>query len=149
MNNYMKVKPSLLLTCILLVLMSGCSLFDNDNHENPGDLLRPWQLASITDEMGNDIELFEAEVHTVRFSSEGTLGGETACNFFGGDFTAERDGDIRITNLLSTEIACEQPNHSTEYLNGLAEAVEFTVGNGRLVLRYGKSGELIFEERLE
>lgn len=149
MNIYMKVKSPFLLTCILLLSISGCSLFDNDNHENPENLLRPWELVSFTDEAGNAIELFEGEVHTVRFSKERTLGGETACNFYGGDFTAERDGDINITNLLSTEIACEQPNHSTEYLNGLAEANEFTLDNGRLVLRYGNEGELIFEERLE
>lgn len=149
MKNPIKYKCLGLFAFAILITISSCSLIDNDNRENPGDLLRAWELATITDVTGNTIELFEGEVHTVRFSGERTLGGETACNFYGGDFSAERDGDIRISNVLSTEIACEQPNHSTEYLNALAEANEFTLESGRLVLKHGSAGELVFLERLE
>ncbi len=138
-----------LLALVLFIQISGCSLIDNDNKEDPGDLLRAWELIAITDEEGNDIELFEGEVHTARFSRDGSLGGETACNSFGGEFKAERDGDIRISNLLTTDEACQEPNHSTEYLNGLGEANKFTVESGKLVLRYGTDGVLTFLERLE
>lgn len=120
-----------------------------DDGENPENLLRPWELVSISDESGDEIPLTEEEIHTARFSSEGTLEGETACNFHGGDFTAERDGDIRISNLVSTDIACEEPNRSQEFLNGLAEADSYSVNNGNLVLNYGQAGRLEFQERLE
>ncbi|NGP77785.1 META domain-containing protein [Balneolaceae bacterium YR4-1] len=149
MKNFKNYIIRVAFTYVILLPISGCSLIENNNNENTRDLLRAWELATITDETGNTIELFDGEVHTLRFSSERTLGGETACNFYGGDFSAERDGNIRINNILTTEIACEQPNHSPEYLSALGEADEFSVHSGRLVLRYGNAGELIFEERLE
>lgn len=138
----------MILAGILLLLLGGCSLI-GDNGENPENLLRPWELVALSDAEGNNISLTEGEIHTARFSNDGSLGGETACNTYGGEFEADRDGDINITDLISTDIACEEPNHSEEFLNGLAEAESFSVDEGNLVLNYGQAGKIEFQERLE
>lgn len=120
-----------------------------DNGENPEKLLRAWELVDLSDAEGNDIRLIEGELHIARFSNDGTVGGETACNFYGGEFEVDRDGDINITSLVSTDIACEEPNHSEEFINGMTEAESFSVDKGNLVLNYGRAGRLEFQERLE
>ncbi len=107
------------------------------------------ELVSLSDAEGNDISLIEGEIHTARYANDGTLGGETACNSYGGEFEADSDGDINITDLVATEIACEEPNHSEEFLNGLAEAESYSIDEGNLVLNYGQAGRLEFQERLE
>lgn len=137
------------LLLVLLTLISGCNLFEDENGSVVANLNGPWELNQLFDANGNEIQLIEDEVHTLRFISDDEFGGETSCNQHGGKFRATSFGSFEVSKLVVTEQACSQPSRSGEFLNGLGEADSYEVDNGRLVLEYGDDGRLIFLARLE
>lgn len=139
--------PSLKAIIFSILFLSSCTVLSGDN--TPTELIRPWELNELFDANGNQIELFEGEVHIVRFNLEGEFTGSTECNELGGNYRAEGGGDLKVTELIATEQLCPDPNHSAEFLNGLAEVKRFKNEDGHLTIFYGEEGKLVFLERLE
>ena len=68
--------------------------------------------------------------------AKGSAGGNTGCNVFGGNYTANGD-KIAITNLISTMRACiedERMNVEREFNDGLRTANRFEIKGGKLYL---------------
>lgn len=134
---------------LLLLLVSSCSM--NDGNRVPSiELERSWELVSFTDENGDDLTLYDYEVHTLRFDDdESELRGEAACNFYGGKYRALKNGTISIRDLAVTEALCRQPSRGDEFVDALVNVSEFNLSGGKLVLKFGSKGKLKFFERLE
>lgn len=132
----------------LLFLLSYCSIFDGN--ESPEiKLNRTWEVVQFFDAEGDEINLNQGEPLTLRFSSENELGGAADCNTFGGNYRAKKNGNLKIKNLVTTEIACEQPTFGSDYLNSLSRVSEFKEDEEQLILFFGEDGKMIFLERLE
>ncbi len=78
----------------------------------------------------------EEPVIIVRFD-EGRVGGK-ACNTFGGDYTATEDGEITIGDMMSTMMACMEPeglmDQEAALFIGLRESVRFERTDDSLTL---------------
>ncbi|MDX2077051.1 MAG: META domain-containing protein [bacterium] len=86
---------------------------------------------------------------TLKFEDEETVSGSGGCNSYGGIYSIW-EGDISFSNVFSTEMACmiegvmEQESH---YLQALSTASTIPVMSvSRLVIDYGRSSQLIFEQ---
>lgn len=140
------MKRIILISFFLLV---SCSLLDSDNSADRMELKRSWEVVEFVDSGGNEIPFADDELLTIRFSDDSSLGGDAGCNVYGGDYIARENGEIRINNLISTEIACEQPTYGDDFIDSLSRVSAFELENGRLILHFNGNGKLIFLERVE
>lgn len=133
---------------ILLMLLSFCSVFDGSDSSKI-ELDHSWELVEFVERNGEEVQLIDYETHILRFANDMELGGEAACNQYGGEYRAEKSGNLTIKNLFVTEIACQQPSLEEEFLDVLAKVSDYRKEEGVLVLSFGKKGRLVFQERLE
>lgn len=73
---------------------------------------------------------------TIRFGSDGRLGGNTGCNTAGADYTAEGDA-LTIGMMSSTKRACLNPEGNsleTAYMRAVGAAKRYRITNGQLEL---------------
>jgi heat shock protein HslJ len=115
---------------------------DDGNVGTAGGLAdQKWYLESI----GNRKTLVAITGVFVNFIAEkGTAGGDTACNAFGGSYSAGKS-NIRITDIMSTMRACEEGGKmqlEREFLDGLRNATRYEIRDNHLHL-YRKSALLL------
>lgn len=134
---------------LLLILFVSCSIFDEQNSQKI-ELHRTWELTDFVDNNGEEIPLFDYEVHTLRFEgNESEIKGEAACNYYGGKYLALKNGKLTIDEFAVTEALCRQPSSGDEYIDALVKVKKFARKGGKLILFYGTNGKLTFTERLE
>lgn len=79
---------------------------------------------------------------TARFSDTGSVGGNTSCNMYGGEYAAD-DSTIAIRNLYQTERYCfEVAEIEKAFMEGMQNAGTYKVTDESLHL-YGKRGDVI------
>ena len=103
----------------------------------------PWQLTAGT---VNGAPLVLVDGQPVTFIVEGkTVGGQSACNQYFGEFGLD-GGQVRLTGLGGTEMACDEPTMTLEaaYMAGLALVRAATIDGDSLTLE-GPNVELQFE----
>ena len=81
------------------------------------------------------------------FSADGTAGGDTGCNSYGGDYTVEGD-TLSFGEMVSTLMACEDQAVMAQeqaYLAALQSAARFEVAADHLTIWYDEgSSQLTF-----
>ncbi|MBK6750840.1 MAG: META domain-containing protein [Pyrinomonadaceae bacterium] len=72
---------------------------------------------------------------TLNIHEEGKLGGKSGCNVYGGNYSME-DGELSITGIISTMMACEEPSMQFEqtFFRTLEGAKNFELSNGKLTI---------------
>lgn len=77
-----------------------------------------------------------------------SLGGRSGCNIYGGDH-AMIDGGLKIGDLISTMMACEEPAMQFEriYLDTLKNSTEFELSSDHLTITDHKTGNFLRFER--
>ena len=97
---------------------------------------RRWYLTSIA---GSPIPKVQEDAFINFHPTEGSAGGDTSCNVFGGNF--ETTGDkFSFTQGISTMRACiedERMNIERQFLDGLREANRYAVAGNSLAGRPG------------
>lgn len=105
-----------------------------------------WQLATFGP-TGAESAVIADSVVTLAFSGDGTAGGNTGCNTFGGNYTVEGES-LTFGELISTLMACADATVMTqeqEYLQALQGIDRFAVTADQLTLWYdGGSSQLNF-----
>ncbi len=75
---------------------------------------------------------------TMRFDNGGRVSGNAGCNSFGASFLAEGDGSLHFGQVLSTKMACLQPEGAMEterrVMDALAHTAHARVENGEMTL---------------
>ncbi|MCG2589976.1 META domain-containing protein [Rhodohalobacter sulfatireducens] len=134
---------------LLLLFIFSCSDFGRHHTTDRITLERPWELVTFIDSNGNELDLYDYEVHTLRFLNESEFAGEAACNHYGGKYAAKNDGKITVGEFYITEALCRQPSWGEEFAGAITKVKKYELEDGRLILLYDKLGILIFNERLE
>ncbi len=72
---------------------------------------------------------------TLNIHKDGNLGGKSGCNVYGGNYLIE-DGELSITGIISTMMACEEPSMQFEqtFFRTLEGAKNFELSNGKLTI---------------
>lgn len=79
---------------------------------------------------------------------EDKLGGRSGCNIYGGSYTFD-EGKLKVGNLISTMMACEEPAMQFEriFANTMQSATEFSVENDQLTITDPKTANFLRFER--
>lgn len=87
---------------------------------------------------------------TLNIHEDGKLGGRSGCNVYGGSYSVE-DGKLKISDLISTMMACEEPSMQFEqtFFKTLEGAAKFDLANGRLTITDPKTANFIRFVRVE
>jgi len=114
---------------VLAFGLAGCGLVGSPGSSIDGD----WQLTSGTS-AGARIPIVSPGSITMRIK-EGTIGGRSACNTYGGTIAVHGDR-VAISALSMTEMACAEALMSSEaaYLGALPRVTRFARDGGDLVL---------------
>ncbi|NBC65708.1 MAG: META domain-containing protein [Bacteroidetes bacterium] len=146
LGMFMNSKNSLFL---LPLLMISCSDLGRNHSSARIALDRPWELVAFIDKNGNELDLYDYEVHTLGFLNESEFNGGAACNKYGGNYVARENGKITVRQFYITEALCRQPSLGEEFADAVLHVNEYEREEGRLKLYYRENGKLIFLERLE
>lgn len=96
-----------------------------------------WQLLSIeNNETGSKQAVPSTEQYTLNFESLNNVSGMLNCNSYGGQLQIENNGYFNISNLLSTEIACEHNTLESEYQFGLTSSYQYSASSTELRIKY-------------
>ena len=119
------------LMTLLLILTTtlGCAM--SATNEEFRD--RDWTLVWVE---GFDTLPSGVSTPTLRFGSDGRLGGNTGCNSAGANFTAEGDR-LDIDAVISTKRACLDPEGNrleSAYMKAIDGTREYRITNGQLEL---------------
>lgn len=99
---------------VLLILLSGCSIFSSDNGDSSDEIKKAlvdktWELRSVQ-ENGYDVYAPAIDsMYTISFTSDSTFSAYDICNVCGGGYHLEGDELISFGSFICTEIAC--PNY--------------------------------------
>lgn len=106
-----------------------------------------WQLVSYNFQPKIAFPIDRSEI-TMNIHADGKLGGRSGCNVYGGSYTFE-DGKLKIGDLISTMMACEEPSTQFEQLffETLRGASGFDVKDGKLTVEDDKTGNFLRFER--
>jgi heat shock protein HslJ len=96
-----------------------------------------WQLTTFGP-AGAETPVVADSTVTLEFSADGTAGGNTGCNSYGGDYTVEGD-TLSFGEMVSTLMACADETVMAQeqaYLEALQSAARFEVTADQLTIWY-------------
>ncbi|MBV9215050.1 MAG: META domain-containing protein [Acidobacteria bacterium] len=75
---------------------------------------------------------------------DGKLGGTSGCNAYGGEYAVE-DGKLKVSGVISTMMACEEPTPAfeTNYFRTLNNATSFAINKDSLILTDPTTGDVL------
>ena len=121
----------------LILRFKGTRKDDSDDNSAVRLEDKKWVLQSIKNRAVPEVEI----TPFINFDkAKNSAGGNTGCNVFGGNYTANGER-ILITNLISTMRACvedERMNVEREFKNSLEKADRFEIVGGKLNLYQNK-----------
>ena len=81
---------------------------------------------------------------TLNIHEDGRLGGKSGCNVYGGSYSME-DGELSITGIISTMMACEEPSTQFEqtFFRTLEGAKKFELSSGKLTITDPKTANIL------
>src|SRR5438445_9833659 len=81
---------------------------------------------------------------------DGKLGGKSGCNVYGGSYSFDH-GKLKIGDLISTMMACEEPSMQFEHLfsQTLQNATKFSLVDDKLTITDQKTANFLRLERVK
>lgn len=146
-----------LLTSVIAFLIAACSpgkplpgTGDGQATTSPNPLANTqWRLVSF-EEGGTVTPVIEGTDVTLEFDEAGQAGGSGGCNTFGGGYSVQ-DGEITISDIVTTEIACTAAgvmDQEGRYYQALQFSSAYEFSGDQLVIHYNEGqGALNFTSR--
>ncbi len=108
-----------------------------------------WRLTSYKFHKKIDFPIDGMEI-TLNIHANGKLGGKSGCNVYGGKYSLE-SGKLKIGDLISTQMACEEPSMQFErmFFETLQGASKFSIVDGKLTITDPKTANVLRFERVE
>lgn len=114
---------------------------DENPNENPNGIPieklynTSWRLVTI-DKGGSkeDIHTTPDDKVILNFVDDNSISGTTNCNVYGANILSEKAGQIKISELFSTEAYCGELDNA--YYNGLRSAVSYDIVSSQLHIRF-------------
>jgi heat shock protein HslJ len=102
-----------------------------------------WVLGSYNFNQAEKLAIDTTKV-TLNIREGGKLGGRSACNVYGGNYAVKR-GQLKIKNLISTMMACEEPAMQFErnFHTVLDSPLTFQVRKGTLIIKDVRTGKFL------
>lgn len=109
-------------------------------HQNFDFLNGSWSVLTIGDEAINN-----PDVRLVIDVDEGKIHGNTGCNIFNGSFEIDREtaNKISFQDLITTRMACPNPEYETRFLVALEDADHAKPISGNRVLLLNSANEVV------
>lgn len=92
-----------------------------------------WEVEHIYAE-GSEIAPPAGHDATLAFLKDGKIAGDTGCNRFFGDFSAEKS-TLKFENVGSTRMMCPDMAFETAFLQAISNTAAYNIGNGSLALK--------------
>lgn len=134
----MRKAANILLAIFTVTAFIACS-GSNQLSTNPADIQGKWQLASMN---GSEVQMSES--YTLSFNTDGTVAGKAGCNYFTGQYSAQKEGNVSMNSVSATKANCGSGSKSESYLNSVSGAQSFQVQGGKTLTLNTGSGELVF-----
>lgn len=136
-SGFNKFAISALFVCLLALSGFGKSFPEGE-----------WQLVSYNFQQKIAFPIDRSEI-TMNIHADGKLGGRSGCNSYGGSYSFE-DGKLKIGDLISTMMACDEPSMQFEqrFWKTLQGASVFDLKGGKLTITDEKSGNFLRFERV-
>lgn len=102
-----------------------------------------WRLESYNFQQKIAFPIDKNEI-ALNIHKDGKLGGRSGSNVNGGSYSID-DGKLKIGDLISTMMACEEPSMQFEqtYFTTLEGATEFAVDDGKLSITNAKTAHFV------
>lgn len=94
---------------LLAFVISACSAAQGESSES---LIGSWQLSAYG-AVGDPLPAVPDSGAQVIFNDDGTVGGNSGCNGFGGNYAVEGD-QVTFSEIVSTLMACEDARMAQE-----------------------------------
>jgi heat shock protein HslJ len=93
-----------------------------------------WQLTAL-EQGGSERPLVASQPPTLKFADDGTLGGTTGCNSFGGNYRSDGQS-LTVSELHQTLIGCDPPLAQQEslYIAALSTAQTYAIEGATLTI---------------
>lgn len=98
------------LLCVLALTLAACAAPGSGAASLSGT---DWKLASYGPAAAPQAAAADIQTH-LTFSPDGTLSGNMGCNGFSGTYTLQADGQINFGTIMSTLMACPDPQMAQE-----------------------------------
>jgi putative lipoprotein len=102
-----------------------------------------WRLAAIQRPGAGEQAVGTDPRYTVAFAN-GRLSGSAHCNRYQGGYEQPAPGELKVSPMAATLMACPGESIASEFLRALGGATRYEVRGDRLVLSYGDGGVLAF-----
>lgn len=142
------MKPRILISLLALAAILGACKDTFPPQPDPGNGTKgawkniTWHLTSYRTADGVLHTVPPSVEATARFSDTGSVGGNTSCNVYGGEYTSD-DSTISITNLFQTERYCfDVAEIEQAFMEGMQNASRYKVTDQSFHL-YAKTGTIV------
>lgn len=128
---------------LILLMVAALTLAACKGSDDPGLIDSSWVLEAL-----NGSPPLPGTVVRIEFT-RGKVSGSSGCNTYNGTYTA-RGGNMQITNVFATMIACLDSNvqaQEDEYLTTLALATSYEIINDRLFIYDGAGNQIVVFSR--
>ncbi|HSS98621.1 MAG TPA: META domain-containing protein [Terriglobales bacterium] len=132
-----KLSLQLAILAVLALVLSACA------SSSSSLVSTQWTLTSLN---GGDVSSASASI-TIQFDLNGQVGGSAGCNSYGGSYSANADGGITFSQIVSTLMACMDEtvmNNEMAFLQALNGVNHYEISGEVLRLSDGDQ-QLVFE----
>jgi putative lipoprotein len=102
-----------------------------------------WRLAAIQRPGATEQAVAADPRYTVAFA-DGRLSGLAHCNRYMGGYEQPAPGELKVSPMAATLMACPGESIASEFLSALGGATHYELRGDRLLLSYGDGGVLAF-----
>lgn len=109
---------------------------------------KEWKLLTMNGEAVEMDSEFPAEAHLIFDEENNSVTGNGGCNSFGGTLELTGDGEIAISDIVSTQMACPNLDIENQFHEALREAKHYHVASNTLTL-HGENHENVVTLQLK